>query len=635
MLKNPATKYQRFDPVSLPQRRWPSQTISRAPVWCSVDLRDGNQALAVPMNVSQKLEMFDALVKCGFKEIEVGFPSASNTEFSFNRRLIEDGRIPDDVTIQCLVQAREDLIEKTVQSLMGARRVIIHMYNSTSPAQRKYVFGKSKEEIIAVAVNGARMIQDRVHRLEESGTEVMLQYSPESFSATEVEFAKEISEAVMNVWKPTPARKMILNLPDTVEVAMPNVYADQIEWICTNIKNRDSLVISLHTHNDRGTGTAATELGLLAGADRVEGTLFGNGERTGNLDIVQVAMNLYMHGISPGLDLSDINGLIRMYERTTGMTVPPRQPYAGELVFTAFSGSHQDAIKKGLVTWNAVNGEPTGAMEGAVHSLIRMKSWDEKNLEALWCLFVGLLEEPAVLEFREKIVALVPSLSANDSISQEAEKSARDILVLISDKLGGCWDVPYLTIDPKDIGREYREVIRVNSQSGKGGVAYLLESEFGIELPKDMQREFGPIANDHVDSLGREVTAAELRDMFWREYIERAEPYALHHFHADGVDGVFTCRSSLVVRGRERGISGKGNGPIAAFVDALVRDAGAAPFEVATYREQSLSSGTEASALAFIQIKRPDGKTTWGAGVDTNIELASIKAVVSAVTRAG
>ncbi len=553
MLKNPATKYQPFPLIDLPNRQWPARHLTHAPLWCSVDLRDGNQALAVPMNVSQKLEMFDALVKCGFKEIEVGFPSASNTEFSFNRRLIEEKRIPDDVTIQCLVQAREDLIEKTVESLLGAKQVVIHMYNSTSPAQRKYVFGKTKEEIVQIAVKGAQMIKDRLHRLEATGTRVTLQYSPESFSATEVEFAKEISEAVMDVWQPTPQRKMILNLPDTVEVAMPNVYADQIEWICTHIKNRDSLIISLHTHNDRGTGTAATELGLLAGADRVEGTLFGNGERTGNLDIVQVAMNLYMHGISPGLDFSDMSGLIHMYERTTGMTVAPRHPYSGELVFTAFSGSHQDAIKKGLAGYEA-------------HQTI--------------------------------------------------------------------WDVPYLSIDPADIGREYREVIRVNSQSGKGGVAYLLESEFGIELPKDMQREFGPIANDLVDKLGREVTATELRDMFWKEYIQREQPYALHHFHADGVDGVFTCRSSLVINDKERGVTGKGNGPIAAFVHALITDAGAPPFEVTIYREQSLSSGTEASALAFIQIKLADGKAVWGAGVDTNIELASIKAVVSAVNRA-
>jgi 2-isopropylmalate synthase len=553
MLKNPAPKYQRFDPVQLPNRQWPSRTITHAPIWCSVDLRDGNQALAVPMNVSQKLDMFDALVKCGFKEIEVGFPSASNTEFSFNRRLIEEKRIPDDVTIQVLVQAREDLIEKTVQSLIGAKQVVIHMYNSTSPAQRKYVFGKTKEEIIAVAKSGAKLIKERLHRLTEGGTKVTLQYSPESFSATEVEFAKVISEAVMDVWQPTPEHKMILNLPDTVEVAMPNVYADQIEWICTNIKNRDSLIISLHTHNDRGTGTAATELGLLAGADRVEGTLFGNGERTGNLDIVQVAMNLYMHGTDPKLDFSDMNGLIAMYERTTGMTVPARQPYSGELVFTAFSGSHQDAIKKGLAGY---------------------------------------------------------------------------------DQHKSIWDVPYLTIDPHDIGREYHEVIRVNSQSGKGGVAYLLESEFGIELPKDMQREFGPIANDLVDKLGREVSGTELKGMFWTEYIERETPFALHHFHADGVDGVFTCRCSLVVNDKERGVVGTGNGPIAAFVNALITEAGAPSFEVSTYREQSLSSGSEAAALAFIQIKTATGKLIWGAGVDTNIELASIKAVLSAVNRA-
>ena len=550
---SPSTKYRPFPSIPIQNRQWPNRALTHAPIWCSVDLRDGNQALAVPMNVSQKLEMFDALVKCGFKEIEVGFPSASNTEFAFNRRLIEDGRIPDDVTIQCLVQAREDLIEKTVASLMGAKSVVIHIYNSTSPAQRKHVFGKTKEEIIAIAIQGAKWIKERISRLQDTGTRVTLQYSPESFSATEVEFAKEISEAVMDVWQPTPENKMILNLPDTVEVAGPNVYADQIEWICANIKDRESLIISLHTHNDRGTGTAATELGLLAGADRVEGTLFGNGERTGNLDIVQVAMNLYMHGIDPKLDFSDINKLISMYERCTGMTVPPRQPYSGELVFTAFSGSHQDAIKKGLANYQ---------------------------------------------------------------------------------KDSGAWDVPYLTIDPHDIGRAYHEVIRVNSQSGKGGVAYLLESEFDIELPKDLQREFGPIANDLVDALGREVSALELKDMFWKEYIDRAAPFALHHFHADGVDGVFRCRCSLVINGEERAINGTGNGPIAAFAHALVVEAGAPEFEVINYREQSLSSGSAASALAYIQIKLSTGETCWGAGMDTNIELASIKAVLSAVNRA-
>src|SRR5512142_1808635 len=346
MLKDPSVKYRPFPPVHLPDRQWPSRVLTRAPIWCSVDLRDGNQALAVPMNVSQKLELFQTLGKCGFKEIEGGFPSASNTEFTFNRRLIEEHRVPDDVWLQVLVQAREDLIERTFESLQGAKKVIIHLYNSTSPAQRRVVFGMSKEEILAVAVRGAKWIQERLPRLK--GTEVRLQYSPESFSATEVEFAKEAAEAVMDVWKPTPQRKMILNLPDTVEVATPNVYADQVEWICRNLKNRETVIVSLHTHNDRCTGVAATELGLLAGADRVEGTLFGNGERTGNLDIVTVALNLYMQGVDPKLDFTDLNGLRAVYERCTGMAVPPRHPYAGELVFTAFSGSHQDAIKKGL-----------------------------------------------------------------------------------------------------------------------------------------------------------------------------------------------------------------------------------------------------------------------------------------------
>ena len=560
MLKNPAEKYRRFQPVQLADRQWPSRVLTQAPRWCSVDLRDGNQALAVPMNVAQKLELFQALVKCGFKEIEVGFPSASNTEFRFNRLLIENGHIPDDVAIQVLVQAREDLIERTFESLVGAKNVIIHLYNSTSPAQRRVVFGKSKEEIVQIAVRGAQWIKDRLPRLK--GTNVRLQYSPESFSATEVEFAKEISEAVMDVWQPTPANPMILNLPDTVEVAMPNVYADQIEWICRNIRNRDSLVISLHTHNDRGTGVAATELGLLAGADRVEGTLFGNGERTGNLDVIAVALNLYMHGIDPKLDFSDLGALRDVYERSTGLTVPPRQPYAGELVFTAFSGSHQDAIKKGLAEWDA----------------------------------------------------------------KQSEIGNRKSEIF--------WDVPYLTIDPKDIGRHYEEVIRVNGQSGKGGVAYLLESKFGIELPKDMQREFGPIANDLVDDLGREVKAEELKAMFWQEYIERATPWSLIHFHADGVDGKFRCRASVIHQGTERKIEGEGNGPIAAFVNALA-SSGAPKFEVANYREHALSAGEGASAIAYIQIKLPSGKVQWGAAVDTNIELASIKGVLSALNRLG
>ena len=551
MLKNPSAKYRPFPPVSLPDRQWPNRVLTRAPAWCSVDLRDGNQALAVPMNVGQKLELFQALVHCGFKEIEVGFPAASNTEFTFNRRLIEEERVPADVRIQVLVQAREDLIERTFDSLAGAKRAIIHLYNSTSPAQRRIVFGMSKDEILGMAVRGARMIQDRLPRL--AGAEVMLQYSPESFSATEVEFAKEVAEAVMEVWRPTPQRKMILNLPDTVEVAMPNVYADQIEWTCRNLKNRDHLIISLHTHNDRNTGVAATELGLLAGADRVEGTLFGNGERTGNLDLVTVALNLYMQGIDPKLDFTDLNALREVYERCTGMTVPPRQPYAGELVFTAFSGSHQDAIKMGLGEWA---------------------------------------------------------------------------------KSGGAqlWDVPYLTIDPTDIGREYREVIRVNSQSGKGGVAYLLESQFGIDLPKEMQREFGPIANDEVDRLGREVSAAELKMMFWREYIEITAPWQLEGFQTESQDGTVRCRARLLRDGQPLELRGQGNGPLAALVHGFT-SLGVPRVEIAHYSEHALGEGEEAAAIAYIQLKQQDGRSRWGAGVDTNIELASVRAVLSALNR--
>jgi len=550
MHKPPSKKYRPFPPVSLPDRQWPGRVLTRAPRWCSVDLRDGNQALAVPMNVSQKLELFQTLVKTGFKEIEVGFPSASNTEFAFNRRLIEENRAPDDVWLQVLVQAREDLIERTVESLVGAKKAIVHLYNSTSPAQRRVVFGMSKAQIIQVAVRGATWIKERLPRLK--GTEVMLQYSPESFSATEVEFAREVSEAVMDVWQPTPGRKMILNLPDTVEVAMPNVYADQIEWICRNIKDRESLIISLHTHNDRCTGVAATELGLLAGADRVEGTLFGNGERTGNLDIVTVALNLYQHGIDPKLDFSDLNSIIEVYERCTGMTVPPRQPYAGELVFTAFSGSHQDAIRKGLTEWKENEGRH--------------------------------------------------------------------------------WDVPYLTIDPADIGREYREVIRVNSQSGKGGVAYLLESQFGIELPKDMQREFGPIANDEVDKLGREVSGAELKQMFWKEYVELKSPWQLKKFETESKNGIVRCRAKVLRAGQPVELAGQGNGPLAALVHGFGK-IGVPRFEIAAYSEHALGSGEAAAAIAYIQIKTADGKSRWGAGVDTNIELASVRAVLSALNR--
>lgn len=550
---NPAI-YRAFHPIHLPDRTWPNNILTRAPMWASVDLRDGNQALPTPMNVSQKLEFCTILVRTGFKQVEVGFPAASETEFAFIRRLIEDNRIPDDVTIQVLVQARADLIERTFEALVGVKRVIIHMYNSTSPAQRRVVFGLEKADIVKIAERGVECIKSHLPKL--AGAEVTLQYSPESFSATEVEFSLGICEAVMAVWQPTPQNKIILNLPCTVEVAMPNVYADQIEWFIRNLKNRESAIISVHTHNDRGTGVAATELAMLAGAERVEGTLFGNGERTGNLDIVTVALNLLMQGIDPKLDFSDLNGVRQAYERATGMTVPPRQPYSGELVFTAFSGSHQDAIKKGLA---------------------------------------------------------------------ERQKGERDY-----------WDVPYLAIDPASIGRQYKgEVIRVNSQSGKGGVAYLLESEFGLILPKDLQRDFGPIANTEVDALGREVSATELKAMFWREYVERSLPWELIHFHADGSDGMCRCRASIKHGGKEIQILGEGNGPVAAFVHALSEVESAQKFEVVTYNEQSLGAGEQASAIAFIQIRlKSDGSLVWGAGVDTSIERASIKAVLSAMNRA-
>ncbi|HEX3997770.1 MAG TPA: 2-isopropylmalate synthase [Pirellulales bacterium] len=550
-MKSPVGKYRPFPPIHLPDRQWPNRTLARAPYWCSVDLRDGNQALAQPMNVSQKLEMFDALVRCGFKQIEVGFPAASNTEFEFVRRLIEDERIPEDVTIQVLVQAREELIEPTVRALSGAKRVIIHLYNSTSPAQRRIVFGLEKPDIVKIATRGTQWIKDRLALVAE--TEVAFEYSPESFSATEVEFSLEICEAVMDVWGPNPESRIILNLPETVEVAMPNVYADQIEWFCRNLKRRDCAIISVHTHNDRGTGVAATELGLLAGAERVEGTLFGNGERTGNLDIITVALNLHMHGIDCGLDLADLSVVEEIYERCTGMSVDPRHPYAGELVFTAFSGSHQDAVKKALAEWKHREGK-----------------------------------EP--------------------------------------------WDVPYLAIDPHDIGRTYSEVIRVNSQSGKGGVAYLLESAFGIDLPKEMQREFGPIANEAVDRLGREVSAEELKSLFWREYIERQEPYALKYFQSGDTNGVAHCQALIAHNNQQQEVVGTGNGPIAAFVRAL-QNAGIQTFEVCDYREQALGRGVEASAIAYICIRIQDGKTRWGAAVDTSIELASIRAVLGALNR--
>ncbi|HEX2855477.1 MAG TPA: 2-isopropylmalate synthase [Opitutaceae bacterium] len=547
----PVSKYRPFPPVALPNRQWPNRTLTRAPIWCSVDLRDGNQALAQPMSVEEKLEYFDLLVKIGFKEIEVGFPSASQIEFDFCRRLIEEKRIPDDVAIQILCQCREDLITRSIEAMRGAKNAIFHLYNSTSPAQRKHVFNASRADIVAIATRGTAWVKQYSQPLVAAGTRMRFEYSPESFTSTELEFALEICEAVTDVWQPTVADKIILNLPATVEYATPNVHADQIEWMCTHLTRRDRTIVSLHTHNDRGTGIAATELALLAGADRVEGTLFGNGERTGNLDIVTVALNLYTHGIHPGLDFSNINEIREVYERTTRLEVPARQPYAGELTFTAFSGSHQDAIKK---------------------------SWAAQNPA-----------EP--------------------------------------------WDVLYIPVDPADIGRSYKAIIRINSQSGKGGVAYVLEHEFGYALPKLMHKEIGKLINDVADAKGTELTPAEIQDVFRREYLERTTPVTLQHFKTTERDSAVKCEAALSIDGQSHKLAGEGNGPIDAFTHAL--GATSLPkFEVLSYSEHSLGKGSEARAVSYIQIKTERGLTLYGAGIDTNIELASIKAIVSALNRA-
>lgn len=554
MQSAPITKYRPFPPVHLPNRQWPNRTLTRAPIWCSVDLRDGNQALAQPMSVEEKLEYFEMLVGIGFKEIEVGFPSASQIEFDFCRRLIEENRVPADVAIQVLCQCREELITRSLDALRGAKNAIFHLYNSTSPAQRKYVFNASRAEILQIAVQGTTWVKQHSAALIAAGTRVRFQYSPESFTSTELDFALEVCEAVTDVWQPTATDPLILNLPATVEYATPNVHADQIEWMGTHLTRRDRTLISLHTHNDRGTGVAATELGLLAGADRVEGTLFGNGERTGNLDIVTAALNLYTHGIHPGLDLSNINEIREVYERTTRLEVPPRQPYAGELVFTAFSGSHQDAIKK---------------------------SWAARD-------------------------------------PQQPDQP---------------WEVLYIPLDPADIGRSYRAIIRINAQSGKGGVAYVLEKEFGYALPKLMHKEIGKIINDVADAKGTELQPAEVHEVFRREYLERHAPIELRHFRTTERDSEVTCEASLAIDGVPHQLRGTGNGPIDAFAHALATTS-LPRFEVQSYAEHSLGRGSEARAVSYIQIKTDRGHNLFGAGIDTNIELASIKAIVSALNRA-
>ncbi len=556
MQKGHITKYQPFPPIDLPDRRWPSRAIVSAPMWCSVDLRDGNQALPIPMSVKQKLEMFQLLVEIGFKEIEVGFPAASQIEFDFIRRLIEEDLVPDDVKIQVLVQARAELIERTVESLKGAKKAIIHLYNSTSPVQRRVVFGLEKPEIIKIATQATQLIKNLLPNL--AGTDITFQYSPESFSSTETDFALEICEAVIDLWQPTREKKIILNLPDTVQYATPNIHADQIEWFSRHLRNRDTAIISLHTHNDRGTGVAATELGLMAGAERVEGTLFGNGERTGNVDIITLALNMYSQGVDPCLDFNDINAIRTVYERCTRLDVPLRQPYAGELVFTAFSGSHQDAINKGM--------------------------------------------------------------------------TARDCTP------GALWEVPYLPIDPKDIGRTYEAIIRINSQSGKGGVAYLMENDFGFQLPKQMRIEFGKTINDIADARGEEIPSTGIYQIFEQEYLKRTTPFKLEDFHTEQITGQaenegVACVARILVQGKRHEISGHGNGPIDAFVNAL-NEAKLANFTLLSYAEHSLSQGAAAKAVAYIQINVGNNRTFYGAAVETDIERASIKAVLSALNRA-
>ena len=554
MQKGHISKYQPFVPIDLPDRQWPSKRIKTAPTWCSVDLRDGNQALPIPMSVDEKVEMFALLVELGFKEIEVGFPSASQTEYEFTRRLIEENLIPADVTIQVLVQSKEDLIRRTFESIRGAKKAIVHLYNSTSEQQRRIVFGLDRAAIIDIAVRGATLIKQLVPTLPE--TQIIMEYSPESFSLTEVDFALEICEAVVDVWQPTLTNKIILNLPATVEVFTPNVHADQIEWFCRHLRDREHAFISLHTHNDRGTGVAASELGLLAGADRVEGTLFGNGERTGNVDIVTLALNMYTQGVDPGLDFSDISATRKVYEKCTRMEVPVRHPYAGELVFTAFSGSHQDAINKGM------------------------------NAQA---------------------------------------RSSSDL-----------WDVPYLPIDPKDIGRSYEAIIRINSQSGKGGVAYLMESEFGFQLPKAMHIEFGKVIKDLSDERGGEILSTELYAAFEREYLKRSTPLALRKFEcrtASDVAGTQSvlCAASIACNDVIHDIHGSGNGPIDAFVRAL-NEHNIATFTLRSYAEHAIGDGAETRAVAYIQLETQNA-AFFGAAVDTNIEVASVKAILSALNR--
>jgi len=548
MLKNPATKYTAFPPVKLADRQWPGRTITQAPIWMSTDLRDGNQALFEPMNVERKMRMFKRLCAIGVKEIEVSFPSASQTDFDFVRKLIEEKHIPDDVTIEVLAPAREPLIRRTFEALKGARRAIVHIYNATSRPFREIVFGMEKAEVVSMAVSAVKLVRQLCD--ENPGTEWVLEYSPETFTGTELDFALEVCNAVTEAWGATPDNKIILNLPTTVELATPNIYADQIEWMHRHLAKRDSILISLHPHNDRGTAVAAAELGLMAGADRVEGCLFGNGERTGNVDLVTLALNLYTQGISPNLDFSDINAVARDFEHCTQLPIHPRHPYVGDLVFTAFSGSHQDAIKKGFAR-------------------------------------------------------------------QRPEEQ---------------WNLPYLPIDPADLGRSYESVIRINSQSGKGGIAYLLETEYGVAMPRRLQVEFSGEVQRYTDEHGGEMEAADIWTLFSRTYLESETPvgYIGHHlFEDNGGQGI---RLTVQTKGEKHVLTGKGNGPIDAAVHAL-GSLGIA-VQVRSYEERSMGKGEDARACAFMEVMLAGGeRECYGVGMDANIVTASIRALVSGVDR--
>ena len=545
----PHWKYRPYDTVELPDRRWPDAVVSAAPVWCSTDLRDGNQALVNPMDSARKRHFFELLVGLGFKEIEVGFPSASKTDFDFVRLLIEEDLIPDDVTIAMLTQARPELIEGTFDALEGARRAIVHLYNSTSTTQRRVVFRLDRAGITELAVRGTALCR---RLADESSTEIIFEYSPESFHDTELDYALEICEAVAAEWGPTPDAKMIVNLPTTVEEFPPNIYADRIEWFGRQFSRRDSVLISVHPHNDRGTAVATAELGLMAGAERVEGTLFGNGERTGNVDLITLALNLLTQGVDPGLDLSQLDEAKRIVEECNELPVHPRHPWSGELVYTAFSGSHQDAIKKGMYAW---------------------------------------------------------------------ERSGSEV-----------WDVPYLPIDPKDVGRSYEAIIRVNSQSGKGGVAYLLQSRFGLDLPRGLQIEFAQQVQALADAQGGELSAAELYDVFRERYLEATGPYELLGYKHEASDTGDRLTATVRADGEETQISGSGNGPIAALVHAAAQELGLA-VRVVDYHEHAMSTGEDATAAAYIEAD-VDGEVVWGVGIHASIVTASLRAVVNAVNRA-